>query len=280
MEKIPYTLSRKTKISIARNLQSLINKTYDELCIKELLVDLREISNKIIKGEPKPGAVRNEKLDQVFKDFVDICNCIAHPNRDISGVLEKNIRKHVDKMAKAFDKNEERVSLSDLAKVDKVITGDSIVGAMLASIFLYISKYDSSISREQLNSVFEDKADISLCVISLLQDTIIKLDKNQGLAILHVLDYEGQYRLYCRVLGSSIERDARERTGGSGHIIIGFPVIVTNARNIDNLEFSEHNEEVHLNREFSFIKYDKKLPPIIETYRGEDKNLHVRFVDH
>jgi hypothetical protein len=262
--KIPYTLSRKTKISIARNLQSLIDKTYDERCVKELLIDLREISNRIIKGDPNSRTTRIEQFDQIFKDFVDICNCITHPNREISGVLEKNIRRHIKKMAQGLNQNQENVSPADFMKVDTVITEDSIVSAMLASIYLYISKYDSTYTREQLNPVFEDKANVGLCVISLLQDTIIKLSEDKGIAILHVMDHEGQYRLNCRVLGSSIDKDSREMTRGVGHVSIGFPVVVTNAKNIDNLKFN---------------LCSKKLPPLIETYRGEDKNLHVRFIE-
>lgn len=272
-----YVLSRKTKIAIARNLKSLIDRTFTEPTVKELLVDLREISKKIL--EPKEGTVRNEKMDQIFKDFVDICNCIAHPNRDISGVLEKNIRSHVDKMATALRNNEEKIGLSEFSSVDKVISGDAIVCAMLASIFLYISKYDSTFNRDHLNSVFEDKEDISLCIISLLQDTTIRL-KDHGTAILHVMDYEGQYRLYCKVLRSTVDRDAKERTGGEGHIIVGFPVMLTNAKNIDNLKFYDHNGEVFINKDLSFLRDSEKISPLIETYRSDiDGKLHVKFID-
>jgi len=192
--------------------------------------------------------------------------------------LEKNIRKHLGKMTSILNEGKNS-NLSDFGTVDTVINCDSVVAAMLAFIFIYISKYGDDFKREQLNSVFEDKADMSLCIISLLQDTIIKLDKNQGVAILHVLDHEGQYRLYCRVLGSSIESESRKRTGGSGHLILGFPVIVTNAKNIDNLQFNDQNEEETINKDLSFVQYNNKPPRLIETYRGEDDNLHVKFVD-
>jgi len=252
-----FPLSRKIKIAIERNLKALVDKTYTESTIKELLIDLREIGKRI-KHSSGEGP---EMFDRAFSDFIDVCDCIAHSNR-IKGVLEENIRRHVEKIAATLEEGGNR-PFSDVSAVGRVLNGDAIVAAMLSTIFLYLSTYDKDFDRDQLLPVFEDKADISLCIISLLQDSTIALKQGHGHALLHVLDHEGQYRLYCQVLGSSIERDARARTGGTGRLILGFPAILTNARNIDGLCFNQSDE----------------IPKLIETYRGDDGRLHARFVN-
>lgn len=255
-------LSRKIKLSIERNLNSLIDKTYDETNIKELLIDLREIGNEIKSSAGKSSESNAEAFDQTFVDFIDICNCIAHSNR-LRGVLEENIRNHVDKIQTVLNKGGE-ADFSEATAVERVINGDSIVAAMLASIFLYLTTYDKEFDKEKLAPVFEDKADISLCIISLLQDTAVTLKNRTGVSLLHVLPHEGKYRLYCRVLNSSIQRESRERTGGTGSFVLGFPVVVTNAKNIDELQFNENADE---------------LSRIIETYRDTNGTLHARFID-
>ena len=256
------SLSRKIKLSIERNLNSLIDKTYNETTIKELLIDLREIGNKIKSSAGKTTDQSAEKYDQTFVDFIDICNCIAHSNR-LRGVLEKNIRSHIEKIQNVLNEGG-NVNYSEATAVERVISGDSIVAAMLGTIFLYLATYEKEFDQKMLAPVFEDKADISLCIISLLQDTAITLENQTGVSLLHVLAYEGKYRLYCRVLNSSIQREARERTGGTGSLILGFPVVVTNAEDIDNLQFNESSDQ---------------LPKIIETYRDKNGTLHTRFVD-
>lgn len=274
MDKAKYILSRKVGISISRNLQSLIDLSYTEQNVKELLIDLREISKTIVKSKPKVGLKRNENIEQQIEEFIDICNCIAHPNRNISGLLEKKIRSHIDRITTAYI-NEGISGFAKLAKNHKIITDESLVNVMLASIYLYISKFEDSISIDQLEAINKDKANIGLCIISLLQDTIIKLDKNQGFAILHIIDYEGLYRLYCRI----ILKDARDRFG-TERIMLEFPLIVTNARNIDNLQFPDHNKEAWVSKEFSYaIRDSPDSPAIVETFRGNDKDLHVRFID-
>ncbi len=255
-------LSRKIKISIERNLNSLIDKTYDEVTLKELLIDLREIGNEIKNSAGKTTEHNAEKFDQTFTDFIDICNCIAHSNR-MRGVLEKNIRNHIEKIQNVLNEGG-NVNFSEATAVERVISGDSIVAAMLSTIFLYLSTYENEFDQKKLIPVSEDKADISLCIISLLQDAAITLKNKTGVSLLHVLAFDGKYRLYCRVLNSSIEREARERTGGTGSVIFGFPVVVTNAEDIDNLQFNENSDQ---------------LPKIIETYRDKNGILHARHVD-
>ncbi len=128
---------------------------------------------------------------------------------------------------------------------------------MLASIIVYLSDYENKFNKDSLTPVFEDSSDIGLCIISLLQDTFITLKKEHGYAILHILDYEGNFRLYYRVVGSTIEKKAQERTGGTGRILLGFPLIET---------YAENKDKIKLNPE-------AKTPDIIETYRDSNAEL-------
>lgn len=252
----PYVLSRKVKLAIDRNLRALIAKTYTEVTVKELLIDLREVTkyrNKNLDTPPDP------RFTQAFKDFTDVCDSAAHTNRD-RGILEQNIRRYVRTLDAAFNEGGEK----PVPQIDRVASGDGIVAAMLATIFFYLDAFDKKFDRNQLTPVFEDKADIGLCIISLLQDTIITLDDDKGKAHLRVLDHEGKFRLYCSILDSPIDRSARARTGGSGHVMISFPVIETNARNIDNLSFDAQGQ----------------VPSLIETFRADDGCLHARILSN
>lgn len=86
------------------------------------------------------------------------------------------------------------------------------------------------------------------------------LKENNGCALLYGYEYEGVFRLYCWILGSSIERDAKQRTGGTGSLIFSFLVIATTAHNIDGLKFED----------------SYKMPNLIETYRDKKGNLHAK----
>src|SRR5690606_11519340 len=136
----------------------------------------------------------------------------------------------------------------------------------------------NAFDKDKLNSILEVQSDIGLCIISLLQDTLIKVTSDRGFAILHVLDYKGCYRLYCKVINSSVEKVAKITFGNQSGIIFGFPVIETNARNIDDLHFDEHDGEVYLNEDLSFLRY-RKSSSLIEIYRIEgDSSLHTRII--
>jgi len=275
-DKLPLVLSRKLAISIKRNLKLLIDRTYGEDTIKMLLIDLREFLLEYIYQSARNNKTKNEVFDPLFKDLRDICDCIAHSNRD-RGVIEENIRSHIKKIIDALDAGNK--TWDNVGKVDKLINGDSVVGALVSIINLFILKTNSTIERDQLIQIFHDKSNISLCIISLLQDIVVELENKKDLAILHVRERDGTYRLYCNVFVSLDGRVSNIQSGRPGYFTIGFPVIITSAKNIDGLHFYEQDTEVNFAKDWSAIKHRDEPPPLIETYRGEDKKLHVKFVE-
>jgi hypothetical protein len=261
---VGYIFSRKIKLSIDRCLSDIYEDRFNEQTVKELLIDLRELA--IVFRNMKGG---EPKYDSAIAQFIEICDFIAHANRD-RGVIENNIRSRIEKIAYALDHGGDE-QLSEVTKVKDFINSDAIVGAMLAMAFNYLVSFKQNLSKDDLIPAWERKNDIALCIISLLQDATIKLENKGGRAFLHVVSYEGHYRLYCSVFGSRVDQDAKTRTGGTGQIIIGFPVIVTYSPDIDGVL-----PEIISNWES--LQKNIKPPPIIETFRGSDTLLHVRLI--
>ena len=84
-----------------------------------------------------------------------------------------------------------------------------------------------------------------------------------GDAILHVLTYEKKYRLYARIY-SPIFRDFVHSPAD----VPGFPVILTDAVDINGLQFEGLVEEPSV--------LETKL---VETYRDPTGTLRLRFIE-
>jgi len=250
----PHILSRKILRSVRGNIEKLKCDRFDEHDVKELLIDLREVGRYFVKNLPPEE--RNQ-FTKAFQDFIDVCDFIAHSNREW-GIIERNVRQHVKKLHEMISTAtmEEFTSLP----VDNVIYTDALVSAMLGFAFYTLSAQDKSITSEYFLDAFKNKGDIALCLLSLLQDSIIKLDKDEGFAILFILSFEGRYRLYCQILESRIEREARERTGGTGRLVLGFPVIVSLVPCIDDIP----------------SEAPQGLPAVFETFRDAENKLRMR----
>jgi hypothetical protein len=261
-----YVLSRKVKASIERCLFDIFEGRFAEPTIKELLVDLRELAFQFPTGKGD-----EPKLDQAITDFVDVCNFVAHPNKD-RGNIAKRIKTHAEKIADAIAKGGDEVA-SEILAVEHIIHGDTIVAGMLGFAFRYLSSFKKDIQRDSLLPAWERRNDIALCIISILQDATIRLKNEKWSAHLHVVSYEGYYRLYCSILGSRVDQDARARTGGTGHVVIGFPVIVTGALDIDGVLPKATGL-------LSILPDVTQLHPIVETYRRPDGSLHVRAIEN
>ena len=255
-----YVLSRKTKASIEHCLAQVVDGTFAESTIKELMVDLRELARKFPRDGGQP------KYDKAFAHFLEVCDFVVHANRD-RGVIEKNVRAHVEGLADALAKGDSE-KWAKVSSVRNVIHGDELVAGMLGMTYLSLSPHDANPDTRGLERAFGRKSDIALCIISILQDSIIELKDGSGHALLHMVSFDGRYRLYYQVLNSKVEQDARARTGGTGRLILGFPVVVTNAEDIDHIlpQLSEASPMLD----------DPVPPPVIETYRALDGVLHVR----
>lgn len=263
-----FVLSRKTKVSVERRIAEIMEGRFTESAVKELLIDLRELARQIPTGTPEAPP----QFDKSFIHFIEICDFVAHSNRD-RGVIETNVREHAERIAAALAGGGDQDWLT-LTAVKQIIHADGVVAGMLGTAQLFLLSFNESLQRDYLIPAFERKDEIALCIISLLQDAIIRLKGNHGFASLHVQVYEGQYRLYCSILGSRMERDARQLTGGSGSVVFGFPVIDTGAKDLDGI--------LSLRTRNSFMLPPGEnipLPSIVETYRETDGSLHVRVLD-
>lgn len=247
-----HVLNRKLLHSVRKNIEQLKSGSFDERNVKELLIDLREIARKHLTKET------NEFTKQI-KDFVDICDFIPHTNRD-RGTIEKNICDYVKTLHEELSST--TIDKSLLVPNINAINADKVVNAMLAFAYFVLSSGDKSITQEYILDVFKYKDDIALCLLSLLQDSKIDLKEDEGAAILFILPFEGRYRLYCQVLNSRIEREARERTSGTGTLILAFPVMFSFTPCIDDIPSEP----------------PQGIPKVFETFRDAENKLRMRAI--
>jgi len=260
-----FVLSRKVKSSVERCLNEITSGSFTETTVKELMIDLRELA----RSAPQIG-LDDPRFRNVFLDFVDVCDFIAHTNRT-KGTFETKIREQCERMADALASGDQN-RWNNVRNIPLVAEMDAIVSGMLGTSFLFLCHFDKTLSPSFLEPAYRRRDEIALCIISLLQDSIIRLKNDRGVAVLHVLVHEGYFRLYCRVHGSRIETDARRRTYGSGRVAIGFPVLVTRAKDFDKL-LPPYTPEID-------PKGEHFTPPtLIETYRNPDGRLCIRILE-
>ncbi|MGB4062827.1 MAG: hypothetical protein WBK19_03260 [Azonexus sp.] len=229
---------------------------FTETDVKALLIDLREVAKYM---RDRLSSETNE-FTRKNKEFIEVCDFIAHASRD-RGIIETNVRNHVQRLHAALETS----TLEEFQNipVENVINANALVLALGGLAFFCFSSTDKDISNEFVSPLIERQSEIALCILSLLQDSIIELKDEEGFAALQLYPYEGTYHVYCRVINSRIEREAKSRTDGQGRVILGFPVMVSAAKSLlsaDDLGIEDSN--------FPF--------PIFETYRDEQGNLALR----
>lgn len=257
-------LSRKVMLSVSRGVEALNRGQFDESVVKMLLYDLRELA----RAAPKIG-LDDPKFASTFSDFVEICDFLAHSNRT-KGLFERKIRQKAEEIAFAINSGDEDKFKAAMSFVP-IVNIEQVVAGMLGTAALFLIKGLPDFSKNYLTAAFERREEIGLCILSLLQDTTIQLNDNAGRVIMNIISYDGRYRLYCRILGSRAQTDARIRAGGNGRLILGFPVIETSIKNLDGVltdKTGSHSYEVE----------EQGLPPLIETYRNTEGRLAVREV--
>lgn len=214
-----FILSRKIKMALDKNLRLIMEDRFSEESIKELLIDLREVAKLINNSDSTNSA--NERIKKSIQLFIDVCDTIAHQNRD-RGVLKDYIVHNFSLIENSF-----KTDILEKEKMRSPFSSDAIVSSLVGMIYFYGSKSDTDFLIN-IEEVIKRKDDIALCILSLLQDTVIDLD-NECKAFLYLECYEGKYILSCSILNSQTQRDARERTGGEGSVVFNFPIIKTNA---------------------------------------------------
>jgi hypothetical protein len=259
----PMLLSRKIWHSVNRNVQTLLQGTFDESNIKELLIDLREFSLMLLKS----GAYdQDSAMKGKAKAFIDLCHFVAHSNRD-QGTFEDRIREQAQRLADALSANDDEAwRLAN--ETYRVSTDRTITELLLCNALLLLQKYDSAITLDSLAPAFMRHAEIGLCVISLLQDSLIELKQDSGYALLSLMKHEGKLRLYCTLRKSKIQKSLSAQHKKPVKISYGFPVIATSASDIDGI----------LNEAPTFLTTSGNTWPsiLVETYRDADNALRIR----
>lgn len=258
-----YVVSRKTRLSVERRLAEIVDGAFSEPAVKDLMVDLRELA----RAFPQDGG--QPRFDRAITHFLEVCDFIAHGTRD-RGVIERTVRARVEGLSDAYVRGDD-AKWAQFSSAQDVISGDELAAGLLGMAFLVLSVGSPDLDRRPLQRAFERKRDIALCIISILQDSIVELKSGAGQALLHIVSFEGRYRLYCQVLGSTLEQQARLKTGGSGHLILAFPVVATEAEDIDHVL-------PQLSEESPLFDGPPGPPPVVETYRAPDGLLHVRLL--
>lgn len=256
----PYILSRKVLYSIRYGVECLKNGIFTEKDIKMLLVDLREMTKHF---DLCITSTSDKEFTKAIKNFFEVCNFVAHASRD-RGIVENLVRDHALKLRANLDK-----TLEDFSEipVNAVLDADMIATSLIFVAFQAIRSSDHTLNQECFFPlIHEQRTEIALCILSLLQDATIKLKDDEGFGFLHLMQHNGFYRLYCRLLNSRIELDARKSTGGSGRFVLGFPVMLSSARCLDTSIFPE--------------SITTTLPPIYETYRDTAYNLQLRSIKY
>jgi hypothetical protein len=239
-----------------------MNGKFTESTVKELMVDLRELA----RAAPNIG-LEDPKFKENFSEFVEICDFIVHSNRN-KGSFETRIRQQAERMADALSSSDESLwqqasKIQPAADIDRVVTG------MLSAAFLVLLIFDKSLSKDFLLKAYTKKAEISLCIISLLQDSTIKLKNDHGYAVLHIIAYRGFFRLYCKIHESKLHKETRARSGGTAKLAIGFPVLITSSIDSDYVLAQSAPDVV--------TGPNALRPPVIyETFRAPSGKLCVR----
>lgn len=264
-----FIVSRKIFASVRRGVMEIINGTFTESTIKELLMDLRELA----KSAPFIGLGKSE-VEPALSSCNEICDFIAHNNRD-RGAFETHIRDRAELFAHAFESNDEDALLM-AASTQPIYDLNLVIDGMLGLAYLYLISFDGSVNPSHFESTYSKRDEIAICLISILQDKVVFLKEGGGTAQLIALVYDQKFRLYCRVVGSKAHHFLKKNQATEGRLVIGFPVLITSFVDEDGVLIS-HKSDLTLN----FPVGSTRLPPdpIIETYRDVNNKLRVRVVD-
>lgn len=245
-----YILSRKVRKSIRVGIETLEAGKFTEHDLKTLLIDLREIAKYL-----RPAISDRADFNKMLSDFTEVCDFVAHSSRTY-GLVQKAGNVHLKALSSRLELPvDEFTNLPVPSYIDAdVFSGIIFVVAGLALKDLSQDRIAASAKKCQ--------DDVALCVMSLLQDSNVRFKDNEGLGVLHLMPYEGKYRIYCQALGSKMEQEAKARTGGAGKVIFGFPVVISSVRCEDP--------------DILGCDFGTDPAPIFETYRDENSILRMR----
>lgn len=251
------TIPIKTYKSILENYYILQNKQYTEKHIKELLIDLRFIANQtknIFKKSP---------FEKDMSEFIDFCNFIAHPIKD-RGYMAKRINQNITLLQQSLIKPERLITIEngdlyfDQLKSYSVI---NYVTYMFSLIYLVLIE---DIEQEELQKVHTSEVnDVSLCMLSLLQTSILELDnKDVDKSVLILNSNKTSLFLYSIVFSEKINTQLVQSGFNSqaDSSLFLMPVVSSNINHIE-VKQTKRNELL-----------------FFETYRNDKGHLSIKLI--
>lgn len=248
------TLSIKTHKSILEIYNLIKTKQYTEKHIKELLIDLRFVAN-LVKEQ-----FNNSPYEGGIKEFIDLCNFIAHPIKSY-GFIAKRINGNIDLLKQSLINPKSLIKYENgYLYFDKLKTYscNEYIYYIFTMIFLALK---SDIRKDELWTISEQESqDISLCILSLLQNSIIELDKKDAeKAVLILNTNDGYLFLYSIIYSETINKQLIE-SGFNSKADSSFFMLPTLGSNISHINVNQ---------------IDRKKPQFYETFRCSDGQLKL-----
>ena len=259
----PVELSRKVLFSVLGNTHKILTGDFTEDHLKCLMIDLRELANEM-NNNPSPNLKDNLALER----FLEACDFVAHTNKN-RGIITEQIEAHADKIASALRNPNENGQISIF--LQEGVSANQIVHGLFITLGVFLRRFDLYGEDTIVDAFVKHGDDIALCIISILQDSRIRLMDNKGWAILYIAVFENRYGLYCRLHEFKIELPGVEGAIKPDPQILRFPVILTGAKDTDHVLLDAATDEAQLK--------GISEPKLIETCRGEDRKLHVRLCE-
>lgn len=251
------TLPIKVYKSILENYNLIKSKRYTEKNIKDLLIDLRFVATTNRK------VFRNSKFEEDLNEFIDFCNFIAHPIKD-RGFIAKRIIENINLLKESLiDPNGLIQFQNGKLYFDKLKTYSSsnYVTYMLTMIFLVLQ---NTISQYELQNVLDSESkDISLCILSLLQNSVIELDKQDTEKATLMLNSNNNYLfLYSVIYSEKIDIQLKESefNPNTNSSLFLLPTVTSD---ISHIKVNQTNRE---------------QPQFYETYRDSFGKLNLRLI--
>lgn len=251
------TLPIKTYKSILENYNLIKTKRYTEKHIKELLIDLRLIANLSKKS------FKSSPFEEGVNEFIDFCNFIAHPIKD-RGFIAKRILENIDLLKQSLINPKDIVQFENSKMYfDKLKTYpvSNYITYIFTMLFLVLQK---DITQKELETVSKQESkDISLCLLSLLQNSIIELDKKDIEKSVLILNSNEDYLfLYSVIYSEKINIQLKE-SGFNPNADSSLFMLPTISSDISHIKVDQINRE---------------HPQFYETYRDAYGNLDIRLI--
>ena len=251
------TLPIKTYKSILENYNLIKSKRYTETNIKELLMDLRIVATRTKQN------FKDSPFEKDINEFIDFCNFIAHPIKD-RGFIAKRIIENINLLEESLIDPKELIQFEDgQTYFDKLKTYSSsnYITYMLTMIFLVLQ---DKISQSELEAVLEaESKDIALCMLSLLQNSIIELDeKGVEKAVLILNSNEEYLCLFSIVYSEKINNQLKE-SGFNPNANSSLFLLPTVTSDVSQIKVHQTNRD---------------YPQFYETYRDSIGKLNLRLI--